>query len=574
MSTQKISEDIRDDVSADVIIVGAGVSGTSTLLRLLEEQRTGATGTDRLRVAVIDRSDDMFTGLPYGSRSGGASLIVTSLDEFLPDGIRQDFIAWLEARKERILAADASLGISPHWAEEHAEEIRGGQWDSLFIPRRLFGHFLRGRVEDILASTSDVEVIRITGEASALRRMGTAARAGAAARADGGADAGAEGGIEILVAAQGALPGNATADGGIRSAADGTDDARRGMTRVRGRSVVLAVGSPPTRMLGHDPANAGSGRFLDDTHVHGMDHLLQEARAAIRAMPEGASRDILVVGANADALELLHATVRAGLERAWDHHVTILATHGIPDAWTVHPDRRSEYRSRHLADYAARTPDAKLTARAVYDAVVRDVDDAMASGFCEQDTVDELKELCSQLLERLPAPEQKLYVDVYGTKVGRFARPTGGDYQRTASELLESGRVHAERGHFEHAENSAAGWRVTTSTEEGISTLERTFGVIINCAGFENVAETRDGFLRSLQDESGLRSSTSRTGFEVDEHFQAAPGVFVAGPLLAGNLNSALRVWHLESCRRILAMADTIGAEIAAHLRATELEPV
>lgn len=552
MSTQKISEDIRNDVSADVIIVGAGVSGTSTLLRLLEEQRTGATGTDRLRVAVIDRSDDMFTGLPYGSRSGSASLIVTSLDEFLPDGIRQDFIAWLEARKDRILAADESLGISPHWAEDHAEEIRRGEWDALFIPRRLFGHFLRGRVEEILASTSDVEVVRITGEAASLRRAGT------------GTDADRE--LEILVAAPGACTGG--------EAAGGAAGAPGGETRVRGRSVVLAVGSPPTRILGHDPADAGSGRFLDDTHLHGMDRLLQEARAAIREMPEGASRDILVVGANADALELLHAAVRAGLERAWDHHVTVLATHGIPDTWTVHPDRRSEYRSRHLADYAAHTPDADLTARAVYDAVVRDVDDAMASGFCEQDTVDELKELCSQILERLPAAEQKLYVDVYGTKVGRFARPTGGDYQRTASALLESGRVHAVRGHFEHAENSAAGWRVTTSTEEGISTLDRTFGVIINCAGFENVAETRDGFLRSLQDESGLRSSTSRTGFQVDEHFQAAPGVFVAGPLLAGNLNSALRVWHLESCRRILAMADRIGAEIAAHLRATELEPV
>jgi uncharacterized NAD(P)/FAD-binding protein YdhS len=568
MSTQKISEHIRDDVSADVIIVGAGVSGTSTLLSLLEEQRRGATGTDRLRVAIIERSDDMFTGLPYGSRSGSASLIVTSLEEFLPDGIRQDFIAWLEARKERILAADGSLGISPHWAEDHAEEIRRGEWDALFIPRRLFGHFLRGRVEEILASTSDVEVVRISGEAISLHRTDTAA------------DADRE--LEILVEAPGSRTGGRAADGADR-ASDGPSgetpgeapgEASGGMIRVRGRSVVLAVGSPPTRMLGHDPADAGSGRFLDDTHLHGMDLLLQEARAAIREMPEDASRDILVVGANADALELLHAAARAGHEQAWDHRVTVLATHGIPDTWTLHPDRRSEYRSRHLADYAAHTPDADLTARAVYDAVVRDVDDAMASGFCEQDTVDELKELCSQILERLPEAEQRLYVDVYGTKVGRFARPTGGDYQHTASALLESGRVHALRGHFEHAQNSPLGWRVTTSTEDGVSTLERTFGVIINCAGFENVAETRDGFLRSLQDETGLLSSPSRTGFQVDEHFQAAPGVFVAGPLLAGNLNSALRVWHLESCRRILAMADQIGAEIAAHLRAAELELV
>ena len=57
---------------------------------------------------------------------------------------------------------------------------------------------------------------------------------------------------------------------------------------------------------------------------------------------------------------------------------------------------------------------------------------------------------------------------------------------------------------------------------------------------------------------------TSRGGLAVDAHHRAAPGVFVAGPLLAGNLNETLRVWHLESCQRILGMAPALGADLAA----------
>lgn len=530
---EMVNEEITEEVTADVIIVGAGVSGTSALLSVLEQHSSGSTGTESLRVVVIDRSEDMYAGLPYGSRSGSASLTVTSLDEFLPDGMRSEFISWLDAHRDRILAADDSLGISRHWVDEHADEIRRGQWESLFVPRRLFGFFLRALVEERLAETPSATVLPLNGRAASLQRADSAG-----------------GPVDLLVATT------------------------SGTTLVHGRCVVLAVGSPPTRLLAHDPAETGSGRFLDDTHVHGMDHLLQEARAAVRGLPEGASRDILVVGANADALELLHATVRADLERTWDRHVTILSTHGIPDAWTVHPDRRSEYRSHVVAHYAEHTDDADLTASGMYDAVVRDVDEALRNGFCEQDTVDELRELCAQLLERMPLTELKRYVDVYGTMVNRFNRPTGGDYQRTASALLQSARIHGARGHFEHAENGPGGWRVRISNDRGVSTLDRAFGVIINCAGFENVADTHDPFLRSLQDEAGLLASSSRTGFLVDEHFQAAPGVFVAGPLLAGNLNSSMRVWHLESCRRILAMADRIGSEIATLLRATTLESV
>lgn len=145
------------------------------------------------------------------------------------------------------------------------------------------------------------------------------------------------------------------------------------------------------------------------------------------------------------------------------------------------------------------TPDDWLRAAALHASLARDVERAVGAGFSIQDTVAEHKALTGELLDRLPAGEEKQFIDVYGTLVNRCFRPTGGDYQRVAAGLVEP--------------------------------------------------------------------TDSRRGIRVDERLRAAPRVFVGGPLLAGNLNGCLRIWHLESCRRIFAMSADVAAEITAELR-------
>lgn len=508
----------------DVALVGGGVTSTSTLLQLLAEHRGGRTGAATLRVALIDRDGDFCGGLPYGSRSGSASLTVTTLDEFVPDPLREDFLRWLGDHRERILDGDPELPVSRSWVEEHAEEIRGDRWASLFVPRLFFGRFLRDATDEAVARAEGVEVLFVQGEARALDRV--------------------EGdGMVVHVRA---------ADDEIEIAA---------------RTVLLGVGSPPKQSLARTLRADGVGHCVEDTHARGMDATLAEIREQLRGLPPMASRRILVIGANADALELLHAGYRAGVGAALEHQIHILATDGRPDAWAVHPDRSAEYRSEHLRRYSMETPDDRLRAAALHAALAQDVEHAVGAGFSIQDTVAEHKALTGELLDRLPADEEKQFVDLYGTLCNRYFRPTGGDYQRVAAGLVERERIGHLAGRYEHATQTAAGWRVVVRTPQGASELADAYGVIVNCTGFEDLDRTQDPFLRSLQDEGVVEPTDSRRGIRVDERFRAAPRVFVGGPLLAGNLNGRLRIWHLESCRRIFAMAADVAAEIAAELR-------
>lgn len=500
----------------DLVIIGGGVAGTSVMQELL--------GEDRMRgrsIVIIERSEDLYRGLPYGERSGSASLIVTPLRDFLEDDLRAEFRAWLDAHRAQILQGWPDISVS--WVREHEQEIRDGSWEELFVPRRLFGDFQAERMRAAIAR-SCIPVREIRGEA-----------------------------LSVQEAPDRALVRVQTADGPLELAA---------------RCVVLALGSPPKQLLPRTERPGGCGRIVEDTHAHGMDGMLRELSEDLRELPAGASRSVLVVGANADALELLHAMHRAPLPHDWQGRVRVIAPRGAPDAWTLRPDRRAEFSPVHLAAYARSTPDDALTARAVHDAIARDVERAIADGLGEQDAVDELKALMGQLLDRMPRDEQQRFVDEYGNLINRFYRPTGGDYQRVASDLLAAGALPMIRGRFVEAEQSPEGWAVRIGTEEGPQVLAERFGVIVNCTGFQDLRAVGDPLLRSLGQDGPVQLTPNRRGIAVDRTFRASPHVLVAGPLLAGNLNERLRVWHLESCRRILELAPEIAEQVLAELGA------
>lgn len=511
----------------DLVIVGAGIAGTSALLELLEHHREGRTGRERLRVTVVERSEDLYAGLPYGERSGSASLIVTGLDEFLTDALRDEFRDWLRAHREQILAAGPDLGISTGWVSDHAEDLREDRLEHLYLPRRLFGRFLAEHTRARIAATPGAEVATVRGEARALDRA-------------------EDGGWRLTVR---------TEDGAVE---------------VEARSVLLALGSPPKQTLPHSIGPGSTGVFVEDSHAESMDALIEQLRETLSGLPDGASRDLLVVGASADALELLHSLHRAEDLEPRLGALRVLTPRGTPNTWTIRPDRREEYRSIHLAAYAAEGPETELTAAGMLQAVAADVEAALAEGYAEQDTVPELKRLAGGLLDRLSWEEQQSYVTREGNLINRYSRPTGGDYQRVADRWLREGRLEVIPGRYAAAAGTPEGWQVTVRADEQEAPLPDRYAVVVNCAGFQTLDDTDDPFLRALLDQELVTANASRGGLAVDAHHRAAPGVFVAGPLLAGNLNETLRVWHLESCQRILGMAPALGADLAAAVAAQE----
>jgi len=45
----------------------------------------------------------------------------------------------------------------------------------------------------------------------------------------------------------------------------------------------------------------------------------------------------------------------------------------------------------------------------------------------------------------------------------------------------------------------------------------------------------------------------------VNEYFEAAPNLYVIGPLLGGNKNERIHFWHLENASRIMYLAPYLA---------------
>ena len=55
-------------------------------------------------------------------------------------------------------------------------------------------------------------------------------------------------------------------------------------------------------------------------------------------------------------------------------------------------------------------------------------------------------------------------------------------------------------------------------------------------------------------------------GIAVGPGLRAADGLYVMGPLLAGNIVQGRPVWHMEHCGRISAYGSRLGRQLAQEL--------
>jgi uncharacterized NAD(P)/FAD-binding protein YdhS len=126
--------------TAYVAIVGAGACGAHSLLALLKELSSATDARTRpTQIVVIDGNPDFFSGVADGRRSGRRSLTLSTVERFLPSEEREGFVEWLNQHRDDVLS-DPDLDEA--WIDRHREAIVSGQWEPLFIPRRLYGKYL------------------------------------------------------------------------------------------------------------------------------------------------------------------------------------------------------------------------------------------------------------------------------------------------------------------------------------------------------------------------------------------------------------------------------------------------
>lgn len=141
-------------------------------------------------------------------------------------------------------------------------------------------------------------------------------------------------------------------------------------------------------------------------------------------------------------------------------------------------------------------------------------------------------------------------------------RRAGAEYLDVVDTLARERRIEMRKGRiirFISATKSGVWIEVS-----GVKGLKRKvfvpgISVLISCAGFKDVSKPASTLMQNLIRRKICVPNDSNRGFLINERYEAQKNLFVMGPLVAGNLAGRIRVWHAESCSRIVGMSKQLA---------------
>ncbi|MEY2857920.1 MAG: hypothetical protein RLZZ74_2232 [Cyanobacteriota bacterium] len=513
----------------DLAIVGSGISCAYTLIHYLSLLQAKLTTTEAkksqktIKVAVLDKSGEFWTGIPYGSRSGQQSLIITPLKEFLPQPECDRFTDWLKANYDSVVSSlQARPGsLNDEWLKSYQSAMNLGNWDDIFVPRYVFGWYLKERIECLLQQATAQGYLQcelIKADVCNLQKQSET--------------------YQI----------------------DTTD----GHSLVASK-VVLAIGSPPNKSAFLSQLEAlersHSGKeicCIANMYEPSQNENIKQIIESLQAN-SGQAKQVLIIGSNASALETIYSLNNLpGVAKLIDKFVVISPSGTFPHRITDSP-ASTTYVAENL-DLLVQQEN--FTAKQIYEAVQQDVEAALANGETINGTYSILSQGVIKALNLLSYAEQKQFVIKYGVKIGKFQRRAGSDYLNVADKLIFEGKLEFIRGKFMHTiplTENQFGFEFVTPTSSEPEAFTSPIQVIINCAGFQDLTQSSSPLINNLIEQGICTPNDSHGGFEMNENFEANQNLYLMGPLVAGNINDKLKVWHAESCGRIFNLSHNLA---------------
>lgn len=502
--------------TVDLAFVGAGVSTAYVLMSLLAALASRPPGRP-VSVAVLEPDDRPFTGVAYGGRAAAGSLLITDLHDFLPAGELELFRTWLVERGDRAFTGfrEAAGPVTRRWWDRHHAALARGDVDGLYLPRRVFGDHLSERVQ------AGIDAARTSGTADT--RV-----------------------VQDRVLAITPVPGGHRLDGA-------------GTTLLAG-TVVLAVGSPPvaSRLRGEGSPTG----VLVDRPFDSMDAVQDQVRAALTARRRPGPPHVVVIGGNAGAMDVLHLVADLGEEVLRGAVVTVLSPGGRLPARATGSDDGPARSPRRLSSLAG---SADVRAADVHDAAVADIAEGEAAGLSAARTLGPVSAAVGQLLPRLSPDQAREFAVNWGVELGRHQRRAGWEYHEVVDDLVSAGRLQVVPGSLADAWYVPEGVCVRVTHDGNTAELPLPADVVLNCTG--PARDFRDmPVVADLVATGTCRGTGGGRGIAVDDDLSAAPGLYVMGPLLAGNLVDGSPLWHLEHCGRISSLGAALGLRLAEQL--------
>ncbi|CAM3034870.1 hypothetical protein BST27_18360 [Mycobacterium intermedium] len=517
----------------DIAFIGSGIACSLTLLELAQALLDGSATPAKLRIAVVERDEQFWCGIPYGPRTSPRSLAIQKLDEFVNEPERSAYIAWLERNKPRWLATFRERGgdAATRWIRDNGEAVAANRWGELYLPRHLFGLFIAEQVEAAIAALRKrnlADVVTIRGEA---------------------VSAGSAAGRHLI---------------GLRTAEGDS-------TEIEADKVVVATGSPPSKSFagrGSNPLSQNPFTYINDFYEPCEDSNLERLREALDRVERPDQRNVLVVGSNATSLEALYLMRHDRGIRDRLHSVTVISRSGaLPYMICEEPPVfEFPWLNELLAVEAPRAAELMAAIRA-------DLEIAEQRALNLADLHAAIGILVGQALRKMDLVEQEEFFCEHGMNFTKLVRRAGRDCRQASDDLVAAGKLTMLAGEVLRVDACASGEPFATVTYR-IAGSERThpvsFAAVVNCGGFEELDACTAPFLASAMQNGLCRPNRTNRGLLVNGDFEASPNFYVIGPLLGGNFNANIRFWHVESAPRIRSLAKSLAAHLVASLQPCE----
>ena len=507
----------------DLAIVGSGISCTYTLIHyinlLKEKFNRQQLPKEPIKVVILDKYGEFWTGIPYGSRTGQQSLIITALKEFLPQQERDRFIGWLNDNCDSVLDSLSARGgiLNRQWLKLYQSAMVEGNWDELFLPRYVFGWYLTEQVEQAIQQARSEGYLQCDLVIA-----------------------------EVVNIQQ--VKGNYQVDFTV---GDGDNSC------IRTEKVVLAIGSPPNKATvdGFEKASANVCAIANMYEPSQNENIQRIAKFLSKSDTPDLNR-VLIIGSNASALETLYSL--NNLPEAEDLISKFIIV--SPNARFPHRIYNEPASTSYIPQNLKTLIRSKFTAEQIYEAVKKDVEAALKQNETVDGTYKVISKEVINALNMLDFDEQKMFVIKYGVEIGKYQRRAGQDYLNVVDRLILEDRLEFIKGKFSQTiplSEGKLGFEYVTGDRQQLFT--DSINIIINCAGFQDLTKSDSILIKNLVERGICTPNDSKCGFEMSGDFEVNKNFYLMGPLVAGNINDKLKIWHAESCGRIINLSRKLA---------------
>ena len=302
--------------------------------------------------------------------------------------------------------------------------------------------------------------------------------------------------------------------------------------------------------------------YINDIYEPSVSDNLNILLTNLNNTNEAGERNILIIGSDASSIELLYLIQGMTELRELVNKIVIISTSGsLPDYTSTeilpdHPTPNLD-KVKDSGDY---------TIEKLVEGAALDIELAVKNG-ANMDYVATIISQTLMLLEVLGEDAKKLFFAIYAIRLRNMFRRAGPEYRNAAQLLIDFQKVIMVKGIFLNISSSEKGTILNYFDNE--TSQQRTYPIdfkaIINCSGSADLDRSSSRLLFNLVNKNICRMNLSRKGFEVNEKFEAAPNIYIIGPLLGGNVNKLIHFWQLENAARLTWLAPYLAKELLVN---------